>query len=150
MATQVANFTILTLPEDGLLAEDEPHSAQYRYVASAVNIALAMLESRQGRDALVDLTNELDAARPPSLGEPVCHGDSTAARTQVDLFLGKIRARFPPVVINHMMTDIDNLGVTMRAPWDGSWEEFNPRVSMIYLNGAVCYTLHPIVSAATC
>ncbi|MBE3050295.1 hypothetical protein IMZ48_48920 [Candidatus Bathyarchaeota archaeon] len=96
-----------------------------------------MLESQQGRDALTDLTIQLDSRRPATLGGPMCHGNHTEARAQVDIFLRKVRAQFPPVVINYTMTNIDNLGVTMRPPWDGHLEDFNPKTSLMYLNGSV-------------
>lgn len=134
----VANFTVLELEyEGGPVNEKSPNSPEYTYVASAINIALAMLESEQGRDALVDLTVELDNIRPLTLGGPYCHGNVTTSRALDNIFLGKIRAAFPPVVINHTMTNIDVLGTTLSPPWNGSPEDFNPKASMIYLNGSV-------------
>jgi hypothetical protein len=146
MADEVANFTVLALEyEDGPVIMKPPNSPEYTYVASAINIALSILASEQARGSLMELTTRLDAARPHTLGGPMSYGNPAEVGTILDVFLRKVHAQFPPVVINHTMENIDILGTTLSPPWDGNPEDFEPRRSMIYLNGSVSYILEALL-----
>ncbi|KAK2814066.1 hypothetical protein FQN50_000470 [Emmonsiellopsis sp. PD_5] len=137
MPTSVGNFVVLTLPQSGTLADNAPNTNEYTFVASAANIALAMLESPQGRHWLVELAATIDASRPQSAGGPQWSGNRAALEPLITLYLQKLRSRFPPIVINYTLTNLDVLGATPRKPWDGNFQQFDPRAAtMIYLNGS--------------
>ena len=133
----VANFIVMERPAVGNPIEHAPNSTEYTFIASAINIALSMLETQNGRYWLTDLATQVDRFRKTQHGGSRFRGDHSAVRPWIDWFLTKLRARFPAVVINHTMTNIDVLGATSITPWDGDLSQFDPRVTMIHLNGSV-------------
>ena len=154
MNPSIANFVVLTWPQggpNGRLINNLPNTLEYTYVASAINIMLSMVESDQGRQALTDLAGAIDDQHAGLPGGSRWNGNRARARSCVDMYLRKLRSRFPPVVINlNTMTNINVLGYTPRMPWqDGhdDLEEFDPRAAtMIHLNGSVCTLCLPTFS----
>jgi len=145
MAAPVGNFVVLTWQEGMVLGTgppmlpNPPNTLEYTYVTSAINIALAILETEQGRQALTRIALNIDRGRRPGVGGPRWHGPNAnaLARAQIDVFVQKLRDAFPLVVINHNMTDIDMLAYTPRGTWFGDLADFNPREQAIQLNGSV-------------
>lgn len=143
----LANFVVLSRLSTGELRDNPPNSPEYTYVASAINIALSLLESEPGRSHLTELALTFDSTPiyPASInaGSNRFHGNHDLARSWVGVFLSKIRARFPPVILDHTMANLDMLGDHPRGHWEGSMDKFDPRTQMIYLNGPVCRPFLP-------
>lgn len=133
----VANFSILARPLDpaAQMQDHAPNTIEYTFVASAINIALSILEHPAGRQHLTNLALAFDSVN--NHGRRF-HADANLAKQQVDFFLTAIKAKFPIVVIDHQMTNVNLLGTHPRGEWRGSPNEFNPRDQMVMINGGVC------------
>jgi hypothetical protein len=118
----------------------EPNTAVYTYVASAASIALSILEHPTCRQRLTDLALKLDNDRDTGTR---FGNNPSRARSCVDLFLAKIRAHFPMILINDTMTNPAALGYHPRGDWDGDYHAFNPRNQSINMNGQVSYHCFP-------
>lgn len=124
-------------PRPELDAEFKPIHLEYTHVASAVQLALSILESPVGRERLTDLALVLDNSQ---LSKHFRNDRSRAAQT-VSSFLSQIRAEFPIIVIDDDMTNMDALGFHPRGNWDGDLSSFSPRAQNIHLNGPVSLEL---------
>ncbi|KAI1908504.1 hypothetical protein LOZ12_002862 [Ophidiomyces ophidiicola] len=129
----VRKFTIAARRANSSILEPyEPDTAEYTYVASAINLALSMLANDRSRDLLVTIALMLDARAldPKIFGE-----DKASAEQHVDWFLNQLQRRFPPVIIDDTITNLDCLGFHPRIPWDGKLEEFMFHMQGVHLNG---------------
>ena len=116
----------------------EPNSITFTYVASAAHMALRILENPTCRQRLAQLALKLDTDR--DLGSRF-RNDPALARSFVDLFLQKLRANFPMIVVNDTMSDPGLLGYHPRGDWDGGYHDFNARQQSVNINGHVSYTV---------
>lgn len=94
-------------------------SRSFRFVALAMHFGLTMLETREGREALVETGTSIwkelgPRARRDILfrGDPVKDGQLMAA--SVDRYLTKIRADLPTVIVSDR---IEGEGETIRLQW---------------------------------
>jgi len=113
----------------------QPNTTEYTYVASAVSIALSILEHPVSRQCLRQLALDYDNDR----GRTRFRNDPVLARNFVDLFLAKIRANFPMIVINDTMINRGLLGYHPRGEWEGTYQSFNPRQQSVNVNGLVSF-----------
>lgn len=130
------NFTILTRRDASYILEDNPaNSEEYTYLASAINIALGMMEHPQARASMAELAASLDVQR--GSGRHLFPGGQADAKPLINHFLGKVRGNFPIVVIDYTMTNADCLATHPRGVWHGKLGDFDPRHQMILVNGHV-------------
>ncbi|KAG5292539.1 hypothetical protein I7I48_04664 [Histoplasma ohiense] len=127
-------FIIAARPTQGSRITEYPSdSIEFAHIASAISIALAILESEQGTAALRDLALGYDDQR---LGSCMFSKDAEAAYLFVRPFLQLLRLNFPIVVVDDTIHTQDCLGYHERAVWTGPRESFNPRAQGIHLNGS--------------
>jgi hypothetical protein len=88
-----------------------------------------MLEHVDDIQNLIELALKFDSAPP---GARRLGNNRNFARESVLLFLRSIRAKFPTVIIDHRMTDMNNLGTYPRGRREGGLPSFNPRQQMIF------------------
>ena len=127
------NLAIVCRSPDGELTEYPPESVPFTCVASTVMLALGIMSCSQGRSALTQLAIDFDKTQSSTW----YHGfreDATRPNELVGLFLKKIAARFPLVVVDHKITDPSLLGFHLRGEWD---DDFNPREQAVNLNAGV-------------
>ncbi|KAH8676525.1 hypothetical protein BGZ60DRAFT_259380 [Tricladium varicosporioides] len=130
-----SNFVILHQAVDAQpsqVTQCELNSEMYTYVASAINIALSILEHPSGREALVSLAIDVDNHRDVGVRY---RNDRNNARAHVNFFLTRMRSHFPLVVVNDTMTNLGMYGYHSRGSWTGPLDSFNPRQQSINLSG---------------
>ncbi len=133
--SSVAKFAIgAKLLNNPNLIEYQPNSVEYTYVASAVSIALALLNQEQSKRTLVDIASHFDRQR---LDSATFQADPAAATKWVDWFLENLRSQFPRVIVDDEIIDLDNLGLHPRRHWDGALEDFPFKRQGIHLNASV-------------
>jgi hypothetical protein len=132
----IANFSILTRPLNSpKLEEHPPNSSEYTFVASTINIALSILEHPTGRQHLTQLALAFDSS---GRGRNHFGKKPNVARSWVDFFLTAIRSRFPVIIIDRQMINVNLLGTHPRGEWQGTLDQFNPRDQMVMINASVC------------
>jgi hypothetical protein len=135
----IGNFSILMRSANPApLREYEPNTSEYTFIASAISIALAILEDDIGRQHLTELALAFDTSRD---GSNHFGNDRTVARSWVDFFLTTVRSRFPVVIKDHQISNANILGTHPRGNWEGTLAQFNPRNQMILINGGVRISL---------
>lgn len=133
----IANFVVFTRrsSDPSLGWEDNPpNTPVYTYVASAINIALSILESPHGRHYLTQLALIIDHEMDENSH---FQGNKDIAKHWVDVFLAKVRAQFPVVIVDFTMNNPNELGCHPRGGWMGHLKDFDPRSHMICINGQV-------------
>ncbi|RMZ37048.1 hypothetical protein CA14_006292 [Aspergillus flavus] len=131
----IANFVVFTRrsSDPSLGWEDNPpNTPVYTYVASAINIALSILESPHGRHYLTQLALIIDHEMDENSH---FQGNKDIAKHWVDVFLAKVRAQFPVVIVDFTMNNPNELGCHPRGGWMGHLKDFDPRSHMICING---------------
>lgn len=140
MTDNAANISISELGSSSSTTGYRPDSREYReyeyrLTNSAINTALAILRSPDGKDSLYTLANEYDYAMDmnkrwdpfPELAGP-----------EIGRFLFLLCTFLPKVVVDRSLANIDLLGATSKLEWKGGLEKFNPReCCQIHLNGPV-------------
>ncbi|GMG11759.1 unnamed protein product [Aspergillus oryzae] len=127
----IANFVVFTRrsSDPSLGWEDNPpNTPVYTYVASAINIALSILESPHGRHYLTQLALIIDHEMDENSH---FQGNKDIAKHWVDVFLAKVRAQFPVVIVDFTMNNPNELGCHPRGGWMGHLKDFDPRSHMI-------------------
>ncbi|OJJ46421.1 hypothetical protein ASPZODRAFT_166693 [Penicilliopsis zonata CBS 506.65] len=135
---EVFNFTVFTRFPGYRMDMHQPESREYTYLAHASRLTVDLLNTANGRQALLALAMEFDAEHYQTA---LFRGDRRQAQYYVDLFLSKISQTFPAVLIDQTVTHPDNLGHHQRGEWSGSYEEFDPRMQMISLNASKVYDM---------
>ena len=131
----IVNFAIITQSSGGLtLQTHQPDSAEYTYLAHAITIAMGILQTPRGQDALISLAIEFDECHSDGR---LFYGDREKAKHLIDLFLSKLYTQFPAIIIDHGITDPNLFAFVARDPWAGSFEDFDPRSHMVHLHPQV-------------
>ena len=131
----ISRFTIASRRGDGSdLQAYSPNSVEYTYVASAVNIGLAVLEQDRSKAMVAYLALLFDNLE---LQAATFGGDMEMARQRTDWFIAQLRANPPAIIVDDTLTNLDCLGYHHRGAWDGSDDEFPFRLQGIHLNGPV-------------
>ncbi|KAK2799078.1 hypothetical protein FQN50_008584 [Emmonsiellopsis sp. PD_5] len=132
MEDDIGNFIVVFRPPDNApMYKVEVNTSQYTFVAAAAALATKMLQTSQGIDAMTELALELAgtvAMRKPIQDSPML------ARQAVQLFVDKISAKFPGIVIDSSINTVQMLGFHVGIVWYGGLEDFDPRRHMIHIN----------------
>ncbi|KAI9759521.1 MAG: hypothetical protein M4579_002280 [Chaenotheca gracillima] len=134
MATSV-NLAILSRwanPNGGnpLMGEYQPNTLEYTHVASAINIARAMLSTEIARRSMTTLARRWDQMENNSR---LFGGDRDLIRSNVDAFVDAILSDFPFIVVDFELVNPDVLAYHPRGNWDGL---FVPRDQAVVLNAS--------------
>jgi hypothetical protein len=131
---QVANYAILRRTPEGHVLPEAINTNDYTYVASAISLAMDLMETTFVRNGMAQLALQFDTRHQEAAWYQRFYGNGAAAQHRVNSFLAIVRAEFPWVVIDETMTNPDNLGVHPRGQWSTS---FNSRAQMVTLNAGV-------------
>ncbi|KAF2762203.1 hypothetical protein EJ05DRAFT_473121 [Pseudovirgaria hyperparasitica] len=99
-----------------------PNTEIYTYIASAINIGCAMMSHGDGRRALTKIALDSEANAPP--GTSFFNKDKAAASQYVDWFIDNLILKFPTVLVDGHIADVDIMGYHPRGTWHGSVKEF--------------------------
>lgn len=137
----IRKFTIASKqPNDPQLRPYEANTTEYTYVASAINLALAMLAKDEAKKTLIDIALLFDNM---SLDSSTFQGSRAMAQDWVKWFVNQLQHRFPPVIVDESITSLDCLGYHPRLPWDGRLEDFPFHTQGVHLNAPVCPKSQP-------
>ena len=114
-----------------------PNTNEYTFVASAIGIALRMMETSHAQAAMTDLALLFDGTRRAG---SLFQGSRPTAAMWVSWFVGRVKAAYPKVVVDESM-DSDTLAEHTRMEWTGQLEEFSPRDQFVALNANVRISL---------
>ncbi|KAK2767732.1 hypothetical protein FQN54_003890 [Arachnomyces sp. PD_36] len=117
---------------DPQLRPYEANTAEYTYIASAINLALAMLTKDSSKDMLVNIALIFDNT---SLDSNMFQGNKASAEQWVKWFVNQLQHRFPPVIVDESITHLDCLGYHPRLPWDGKLQDFPFHTQGVHING---------------
>jgi hypothetical protein len=137
-STDIANFVIIgaipgTNPANHNLVFP-PNSNEYTFIASAIGIALKMMETAEAQTAMTDLALTYDSLR----GGNLLRNDRDTARRWIAWFVNTVKVGFPKTYVDEDTTNPDEIAAHFRKPWDGTWDTFVPREQNLMLNAQVC------------
>lgn len=118
----------------GWLQGHPPNSPEYTYIASAISIALDMMNTPTGMERLTSLAWLFDNM---ALGGRLFRRRYQSAQDFVDRFLEKLEHSFPAVIIDESIASLDLLAYHPRSPSFAPFWDFNTRAQAIFLNGDV-------------
>lgn len=111
------------------LVQVEPDSKVFREVTRWVHFGLCMLESREGRQSLIECGNRAVSGWNRR-GQP--HNFRNYGRSMrfcVDFFLQSIRRRFPDIYLHKTIRGDSS---THRMTWGAHLEDYDPKVAVIH------------------
>lgn len=136
MECSVHDLNIFRRLLDGTLVKLELWDADCTYIATCVELGTNFLSTAKVRQGLIELTLKLDRAQShPWYGK--LNGDRKRAENAVNVFLGKVYERFPMVIMDERINDLNNLGYHLRGEWEVNFDagkqslHLNASVSMI-------------------
>lgn len=100
-------------------------------IVKCINICRGMLTQPKVRQAFMDVAGKYDHQGAWYWRNPSPFRDTDQV---TDVFIAKIRARFPLVFLDYTLENPDYLGCHHRRIWDG---DFNPLNQSIVVNGQV-------------
>ncbi|RWA09822.1 hypothetical protein EKO27_g5309 [Xylaria grammica] len=103
-----SDSTAVDPPQETLV---DPKSTMYRTVGAAVHLGLSLLETPQGKEALVDIGRAVVAAS----GNHIYYDDPKNMVFWVERFLTQLRSTFPSVILSRR---IGGEGAILRTDWD--------------------------------
>ncbi|KAK2738227.1 hypothetical protein FQN55_000642 [Onygenales sp. PD_40] len=116
-------------PNQPILSIENPNTQEYTYVASALSIAIAFINSPHAKQAMLNLARTFDAHLPTA--EKVYSGRPLEdLRAQITQF-GQILQTATPVILLDGTIDAEVSGFHPRGEWSGN---FNPAAQAIYVN----------------
>ena len=126
-------IAIYDIDDFGVKHRLSSHSAIATHVSACLRIAIGILNSRKGMNALAELALQLDDTLDDRWYRRI-DGYPHRAKRLIDKFLDVIEDRFPYIYLEPAMTDLGNLAKCWRIQWEG---DFNPRKQIIQLHEQV-------------
>ncbi|KAK2759311.1 hypothetical protein FQN54_002789 [Arachnomyces sp. PD_36] len=135
MDDQIGNFVVVFRPPNPQqsLYKIEVNTSQYTFVANAAALAISVFQTEKAKEALTELALGLSQASPMRVP---FNGNPNLARQAVNLFVNKISQRFPAIVIDTTINNIQVLAFHVGRPWHGSLEQFDTRRQMVHVNAS--------------
>jgi hypothetical protein len=127
----ITNYAVVVRRPNGEVETRHPALLAFSYIASSITITLGMLSTPMAQHALTVFALELDSFLPQHASR---HLDRARPREFVSLFLSKLNARFPVVVIDEQLAEGGSLGFVQR---NGPELDFDTRHQYIHVNATV-------------
>ncbi|KAG5301519.1 hypothetical protein I7I48_01565 [Histoplasma ohiense] len=118
------------------LCRQSPATAEYSYVALALDAAVGLLSSRAVKDAMARITRLFDEYLPSHLQLFRDISDAGIARS-IDRFMNIMQIQTQLIIIDGNLTDPGNPACHHRQMWTGN---FDPLAHKILLNKEVSYS----------
>ncbi len=135
MSTSTGTYNIAyRLQNTHVLGTHHPTEPVYVYLATAIDIAQAMLAHETSKQALVTLALRYDDSVLQSFH---FHRSQQRARQWIEWYIGQVINMFPLVLVDYTLEHPDCLGYHQRRQWNGTLEQFPFRTMGVHLNAYV-------------
>ncbi|KAH8180135.1 hypothetical protein LIA77_01654 [Sarocladium implicatum] len=110
-------------------------SDEYKIIFKCVDLALALLESSQGRESLIQVAHRVVEIKKRTRKPHLYRYKEEDMGAWISTFLRRLRRSFPRVGI---AVKLGGEAATVRLPWGGDMEQYNPvDAAMLYLDRAL-------------